>query len=354
MQTTLIERVSENSESLRKIFREQDYITLPHSGASVAKQLVYSWHSNLPETKKFYQDLNINTVADEVTLVQSFNPHEFSKVVFEAGFTFADYDYIDEYALTHKNNLSGIGIHPAQSLWTKPLSYMNRHFIWEDWETVKQSMGIETEVNSFVELAFYSTVLELLKVKGENYFKKIIDDVTSGASTPQQVGGLKINIGGLQKSSKSNGLFLFADKNETRVHLPAKEENGSWKISFEFSESEKKFKGLSLYPYNVKEKSWKKAVENLNNIIQQTVEVVRMGLHQCDKNAINYINNELLTKANKGIISSEIYQKVFLFKVENEELNPRVEEFEWTSEEFDSDFAWLNSTIDELFEKKIK
>jgi hypothetical protein len=354
MQTTLIDRVAGNLESLRKIFREQDYITLPHSSDSVVKQLVYSWHSETAETQKFYRDLNINTVGNEVTLVKSFNPHEFSKVVFEAGFTFGDYEYIDEYALTHKNNLSGKDIHPAQSLWTKPLSYMNRHFIWEDWETVKQSMGIQKEVNSFVELAFYSAVLELLKDKDENYFKKIIDVVSSGASTPQEVAGVKINIRGLKKNSKSNGLFLYADKDENRVHLPAKEENGIWIGSFEFSESEKKFKALSLNAFSIKEKSWKKAVENLNNIIQQTVEVVRMGLQQCDKNAINYINNELLTKANKEIILAEIYQKVILLKKENDELIPRENEFEWTSEEFDSDFGWLNSTIDELFKKQIK
>ena len=353
MQTTLIERVAGNLESLRKIFREQDYITLPHSSDSVVKQLVYSWHSETPETEKFYRDLNINTVGNEVTLVKSYDPHEFSKVVFEAGFTFADYEYIDEYALTHKNNLSGKDIHAAQSLWTKPLSYMNRHFIWEDWETVKQSMGIQKEVNSFVELAFYSAVLELLKVKDENYFKKIVDDMSSASSIHQEL-EIEIDLSEFKKSSNSNGMFLFADKDEKRVHLPAKEENESWKISFEFSESEKKFKGLSLHPYPIQEKSWKKAVENLNNIIQQTTEVVRMGLHQCDKNALNYINNELLTKANKAIILAEIYQKVLLFKKEDEKLKPRRQEFEWTTEEINSDFAWLNSTIDELFKKQIK
>jgi hypothetical protein len=348
-----MDRVADNLESLRKIFREQDYITLPHSSDSVVKQLVYSWHSDTAETQKFYRDLNINTVGNEVTLVKSFNPHEFSKVVFEAGVTLGDYEYIDEYALTHKNNLSGEKIHPAQSLWTKPLSYMNRHFIWEDWETVKQSMGIQKEVNSFVELAFYSAVLELLKIKDENYFKRIVEETSSGAPIQQELGVI-IDFGDFEKSSNSNGIFLVADKDEKRVKLPVEEENKSWKIKVEFSESEKIFKVLSLHSYPIQEKSWRKAVENLNNIIQQTTEVIRMGLRQCNKNALDYINNELLNKANKSIIFEEIYQKVLLFKKEDEILKPRKQEFEWTAEEIKSDYAWLYSTIDELFKKQIK
>jgi hypothetical protein len=147
---------------------------------------------------------------------------------------------------------------------------------------------------------------------------------------------------------------LVADKDEKRVKLPVEEENKSWKIKVEFSESEKIFKVLSLHSYPIQEKSWRKAVENLNNIIQQTTEVIRMGLRQCNKNALDYINNELLNKANKSIIFEEIYQKVLLFKKEDEILKPRKQEFEWTAEEIKSDYAWLYSTIDELFKKQIK
>lgn len=350
LQTTLIERVGQNLDSLRKIFREQDYITLPHSGASVQKQVIYSWPDNLPETQKFYQDLNINTKAVEVILNQtSFNKHEFSKIVFEAGLTFADYRHIDEYAQAHRDNLSGNGIHPAESLWTNPLAYMNRHFIWEDWETVKQSMGIKKDVNSFVELAFYSAVLELLKEKESSYFNKIVIQ----RSTVEEKDDWEVE--GLADETIKDEIFLFADSQQKRIMIPVvADDNSGWKTKIEFDTLNAKFSYPNLEYYTISEKNWTKAIETLNNIVRETVDIIKINFKTCDINSINYINNELLTKDNDKKIRDSIYQKVLLIKIVDNKNKVRTEDFEWTTPELNSARSWIDSTIDELFKKQIK
>ena len=330
---TLSKTDSEYFESLKRAFQNKDFITLPHDQAQVEKIKVYSWsYKNNPE---FYELLEI---GNQNTFAELENPFEFSKVTFESGISFPDYIYADDYAKAHKDNLDGIEKEPFKMLRYNPVCYMNKHFIWDDLATVKKSLGIGEGVNNIFQLAFYSSIFDLLNEIKPDYYSTIIESV-----------GVSLADTGFEEDDDAvttNRSSIFGADNTDAWFWNAKiaQDPTNKLIISNFTQ------------YNFNANKWRTMINDMSNdpIFIKSINNINSFLPKINSEVLIIINQELLSEKYKLKLEDYMISNTGLGVIIKDEgktnstRKKRTANFNWIGNEFVDDYNFLIEGLNEM------
>ena len=332
--TTLSEIDEKYFESLKGAFQDKDFITLPHNAAESEKIKVYSWsHKN---NLDFY---NLLDISSQNTFAELENPFEFSKITFERGISFPDYLYADGYAKAHKDNLDGNEKEPFKKLRYNPLCYMNKHFIWDDLETVKKSLGIGKVVNNVFQLAFYSSIFDLLKEIKPVFYSSIIDIVATNSSANSRV--KRENTETINRSS-----IFGADNTDAWFW--------SSKIELDPSTSKLQIKDSTIHNFN--SDKWRTMINEMSNKPEYLMSVNNLNsfLPKLNSEVLKIINQELLSEKYKLKLEDYMISNTGLGLIKKEDgkdetsIYERKTDFMWIGNEFDDDIIFLMEGLNEM------
>lgn len=331
---TLSKTDSEYFKSLKGAFQDKDFITLPHNQANIYKMRVYSWpHAdNIP----FYDLLEIGS---ENSFATGKNAFEFTKVTFENGISFPDYYYTDDYAKAHKENLDGVEDKPFKMLRYNPVCYMNKHFIWDDLETVKKSLGIGKGVNNVFQLAFYSSIFDLLKEIKPEYYSSIFESAVTGSSATSRVNRTN--------NETTNRSCIFGADNTDAWF---------WSSKIAIDPNTNLLKISDVNPEKFNYNNWRSMINDISNKPEYLMSVNNL------KSLLPKINSEVLRVINEELLSDKYKLKLedymisntglgFIRKEEGNEnttIDPRKENFNWIGNVFDEDLNFLTEGLNEM------
>ena len=332
--TTLSKMDTKYFDSLKGAFQDKDFITLPHNAAQSEKIKVYSWSH-----KKNLGFYNLLEIGSQNTFAEIENSFEFSKITFERGISFPDYNYADGYAKVHKDNLDGIEKESHKKLRYNPLCYMNKHFIWDDLETVKKSLGIGKGVNNVFQLAFYSSIFDLLKEIKPDFYLSIIDSVATNSSANSRV--KRENTETIKRSS-----IFGADNTDAWF----------WSSKIELDPSTSKLQIKDFTTHNFNSDKWRTMINDMSNKPEFLISLNNLNsfLPKLNYEVLKIINQELLSEKYKLKLEDYIISNTGLGLIKKEDgkdetsIYERKANFKWIGNEFEDDLNFLMEGLNEM------
>lgn len=319
--------------SLKGAFQDKDFITLPHNATQSEKIKVYSWSKNNLDFN------NLLEIGSQNTFSGLENPFEISKITYERGISFPDYIYADGYAKVHKDNLDGIEKESFKKLRYNPLCYMNKHFIWDDLETVKKSLGVGKGVNIVFQLAFYSSIFDLLKEIKPDYYSSIIRSAATNSSASSRV---------VRKNSETTirSSIFGADNTEAWFW--------SSKIAQDPNTSILEISDFKTHTFNADK--WRTIIIEMskNSVFLESINKLNSFLPKINSEVIKVINQELLSEKYKLKLEDYMISNAGLGIIKKEDgnvetsIHERDMNFKWIGNEFDDDLNFLIEGLNEM------
>lgn len=317
---------------LKRAFQNKDFITLPHNSATSENTKVYSWQKNDTALN------NLLEIGSQNHFTEEDKPFEISKITYERGISFPDYIYADGYAKVHKDNLDGIEKESHKKLRYNPLCYMNKHFIWDDLEIVKKSLGIGKGVNNVFQLAFYSSIFDLLKEIKPDYYSSIFDSV-----------GVSLGYTGFEEDDDT------LTTNRSSIFGADNIDAWFWSSKIKIDPSTSKLQINDFTTHNFNSDKWRTVINDMSNepLFLISVNDLKSNLPQLSSEVLRIINQELLSEKYKLKLEDYMISNTGLGLIIKEEgkANPTRKKrtnFKWIGNEFLDDFNFLMEGLNEM------
>ena len=216
---------------------------------------------------------------------------------------------------------------------------MNKHFIWDDLETVKKSLGIGKGVNNVFQLAFYSSIFDLLKEIKPDFYLSIIDSVATNSSANSRV--KRENTETIKRSS-----IFGADNTDAWF----------WSSKIELDPSTSKLQIKDFTTHNFNSDKWRTMINDMSNKPEFLISLNNLNsfLPKLNYEVLKIINQELLSEKYKLKLEDYIISNTGLGLIKKEDgkdetsIYERKANFKWIGNEFEDDLNFLMEGLNEM------